>query len=381
MWFLLIFAIALLLAGLISALANRSILSTSVLLLLTGFVCGSGWLGIVQLDPSGTLVETFAELALFAVLYVEGMGLKVGRLRRHWALPARALVIGMPLTILLIAALAHYLTGMRWIESLLLGSILSPTDPVFASQLVTQRQVPRRLKDFLNVESGLNDGLALPAVFLFLAMAKNTESDLLQNAGSLLGGAAMGLVIPALAIFVTRVPAFAVSGAYQPIYGFAIAMLIFAATKLTHTNEFLAAFFGGVCVATLAPKAKEIFAPLGDPIAELLKLAGVLSFGALLLPEHLFQLSWQSYAFALATLVLVRPLAVGLSLVGSGLSRGETAAALWFGPKGFASVLYALWALHSGGSAMQSVFQLAALAVVFSMLAHSSTDTLVARQF
>src|SRR5690349_5194326 len=128
MWFLLVFAIAVLLAGLISALANRSILSTAVLLLLIGFLCGSGWLGIIRLDSRGLLVEKLAELVLFAVLFVEGMGLKVGRLRRHWNLPARALIIGMPLTILMIAGLAHYVTGLAWIESLLLGSILSPTD-------------------------------------------------------------------------------------------------------------------------------------------------------------------------------------------------------------------------------------------------------------
>ncbi|MGN6544744.1 MAG: cation:proton antiporter domain-containing protein, partial [Aureliella sp.] len=330
MWFLLVFAIAVLLAGLVSALANRSILSTAVLLLATGFLCGPGWLGLIQLDAGGSLVETFAELALFAVLFVEGMGLKVGRLRRHWMLPARALIIGMPLTILLIAVLAHYLTGLPWIESLLLGSILSPTDPVFASQLVSQRDVPRRLKDFLNVESGLNDGLALPAVFLFLAMAQNTKDDWLENAGRLLAGAALGLVIPAGAVAAARLPSFAVAGIYRPIYGLAIAMLIYAVTSLTHTNQFLAAFFGGVCVATLAPKAKEVFAPLGEPIAELLKLAGVLSFGALLTPKHLYHLPWQDYAFAVATLLLARPLAVGLSLLGGGLSRGETAAALWF---------------------------------------------------
>lgn len=381
MWFLLVFAVAVLLAGLVSALANRSILSTAVLLLATGFLCGAGWLGVIQLDPSGATVERFAELTIFAVLFVDGMGLKVGRLRRHWQLPARALIIGMPLTILVIAALAHYLTGLPWIESLLLGSILSPTDPVFASQLVSQREVPRRLKDFLNVESGLNDGLALPALFLFLTMALNTKDKWLENAGSLLAGAALGVVIPACAIAAARLPAFAVAGVYRPIYGLAIAMLIYAVTALTHTNNFFAAFFGGVCIATLAPKAKEVFAPLGEPIAELLKLAGVLSFGALLNPEHLYHLAWQDYAFAAATLLVARPVAVGLSLLGSGLSRGETAAALWFGPKGFASVLYALWVLHAGGTEMHAVFHLAALVVALSMVAHSSTDTLVARQF
>lgn len=381
MWFLLVFAIAVLLAALLSSLAERSILSTAVLLLATGFLCGPGWLGIIQLEPDGLLVEKFAELALFAVLFVEGMDLKVGCLRRHWELPARALVIGMPLTILLIAALAHYLTGLTWIESLLLGAILSPTDPVFASQFVSRPEVPRRLKDFLNVESGLNDGLALPAVFLFLSIAKTTQGSWLDDLGSLLAGIALGVVIPALALAVTQMRMFAVAGVYRPIYGLALAMLLYAVASLTHANEFLAAFVGGVYVATFGSKVKEAFVPLGDPIAELLKLAGVLSFGALLSPHHLSELNWQAYVFGLTTLFLVRPLAVGLSLVGSGLSFGETAAALWFGPKGFASVLYALWVLNFGGASMNTVFDLAALSVALSMLAHSSTDTLIAHMF
>jgi NhaP-type Na+/H+ or K+/H+ antiporter len=381
MWFLLVFAIAVLLAALFSALAERSVLSTAVLLLATGFLCGPGWLGIIQLEPDGLLVEKFAELALFAVLFVEGMDLRVGCLRRHWKLPARALVIGMPLTIVVIAALAHYLSGLTWIESLLLGAILSPTDPVFAAQFVSQPQVPQRLKDFLNVESGLNDGLALPAVFLFLAIAKNTHGDWLDDLGSLAGGIALGIVIPAMTLAVTQLRAFSVAGVYRPIYGLAMAMLLYAVTSLTHANEFLAAFVAGVYVATFGPKVKEAFVPLGDPIAELLKLAAILSFGALLSPHYFYELSWQDYAFALATLLLVRPLAVGVSLIGSGLSAGETAAGLWFGPKGFASVLYALWALNSGGAAMNTVFGLAALSVALSMLAHSSTDTLVARMF
>nr|BFE77545.1 hypothetical protein GCM10020093_001460 [Planobispora longispora] len=136
MTLLLVFACVLLLAVLLSSLAHRTILSTAALFLIAGFVLGDGVLGVVSIGAADEVVAVLAELALFAVLFTDGMRLGWAELRSAWRLPGRALGWGLPLTLIVTALGAHYLIGLGWIESLLIGAILAPTDPVFAAALV-----------------------------------------------------------------------------------------------------------------------------------------------------------------------------------------------------------------------------------------------------
>ena len=123
-------------------------------------------------------MSTLADLALFTVLFVDGGRLSLRELRAGWRLSGRALGLGMPLALVLVAVATHYLVGLDWTTALLVGAILSPTDPVFASAIVGRSEVPQRLRRLLNVESGVNDGLALPFVLIFLALATGTEDRL-----------------------------------------------------------------------------------------------------------------------------------------------------------------------------------------------------------
>jgi NhaP-type Na+/H+ or K+/H+ antiporter len=148
------FAATLVIAVLLSGLAEKTVLSVAVLFLGSGFLVGSGVFGSVR-EVSPELLERIAELALFSVLFTDGM--KTGgfqRLRQFWRLPSRAILIGMPLTIAGIANLAHYMTGLDWPHAFLLGSALSPTDPVFVSAIFRFEAVPERIKWLLNTESG-----------------------------------------------------------------------------------------------------------------------------------------------------------------------------------------------------------------------------------
>ncbi len=150
MHLLLVFAVTLLAAVLISERAQRTVLSTSVVFLVSGFLLGRGIFGQ---PPQGheQAVETFAELALFSVLFTDGMRLSLQDLKREWILPARALFLGMPLTIAGIAAVGHYLAGLSWPHAFLVGAALSPTDPVFVAAIFHIREVPDRVKHILNV--------------------------------------------------------------------------------------------------------------------------------------------------------------------------------------------------------------------------------------
>src|ERR687889_856320 len=202
---LLTYALVLLLAVLVSALAKRTILSTAVLFLAAGFVLGPDVTGVLDVRADTPLVGTLAELALFAVLFTDGMRVGWADLRSAWRLPGRALGWGLPLTLLITAVAAHYVAGLGWSESLLIGAILSPTDPVFASALVGNEKVPARLRHLLNVESGVNDGLALPFVIVFLAVAAGSDNlHVGELALEVSLGLVLGVAIPFAAILLER---------------------------------------------------------------------------------------------------------------------------------------------------------------------------------
>ncbi|MBT8228399.1 MAG: sodium:proton antiporter [Dactylosporangium sp.] len=382
MTLLLVFAAVLLVAVLLSALAHRTVLSTAVLFLVAGFLIGDGVLGLVQVTPRSSEVATLAELALFAVLFTDGMRVGWHDLRSAWRLPGRALGWGLPLTLLVTAGLAHSVAGLGWPEALLLGAVLAPTDPVFAAALVGNDKVPARLRHLLNVESGVNDGLALPFVVVLLAVAAGSHDlHLPALTSELLLGIGIGIAVPWVAIRLERTRLFAVSDQYLPLNAVAIGLLVLALGKATHANLFLAAFTAGITVATIAQRERQAFEHFGELIAELLKLAALLVFGALLSPAFFGTIGWAGWVFALLALVLARPLALWISFLGAGLGLREQAAAAWFGPKGFASVVYGLLVLTSGIAASQRVFDLVAVTIVLSIVLHSSTDVVIARGF
>ncbi len=380
--FLLIFAATLLIAVLFSALAGRTVLSTAVLFLVVGFALGPETSGVLQLDSSSPEVSTIAELALFVVLFTDGMKVGWQDLRSAWRLPGRALGWGLPLTLVITALMAHFIVGLGWPESFLIGAILAPTDPVFAAALVGNKKVPGRLRHLLNVESGVNDGLALPFVVLFLALSTGQEDLHLGELGlELLFGTAIGILVPLIVIKALRTKLFAAAGIYEPIVPIAIGILVFALCSVTHANLFLAAFAAGITVATVGEQEKESFHEFGEIISELLKLLALMVFGALLSWKFFGEIAWTGWVFAILALVAARPIALFISFLGSGLHMKEQLAAMWFGPKGFASVVYVLYVVSSGIPEGDLIFHLVAVTIALSIVAHSSTDVLVAKSF
>jgi sodium/hydrogen antiporter len=375
------FAIALLLAVLLSELARRSLLSIAVLFLVSGFLIGDGVLGIVSLGPENPAIGMLTELALFSVLFTDGMRVGVRELASAWRLPGRALLLGLPLTLAGTALLARLVAGLPWAEALLLGAALSPTDPVFAAAIVGREEVPQRLRHLLNVESGVNDGLALPVVLVMLAVVNAQAVEVGTMLGELALGVVLGVVVPWAAIRLERSRLFAASPLYEPLNAFAIGLLVLALASLTHANEFLAAFSAGVMVATLSPEVRDAFHAFGEILTELLKLAALLVFGVLMAPSFLAEIPTSGYVFAFLALLVVRPIALGIALLGSGLDGREQVAAAWFGPKGFASVVYGILILKADIAQGDELFHLLAIVIAGSIIAHSSTDVMVARWF
>lgn len=373
----LVFAITLLLSVLVSGLAQRSVLSTAVLFLVAGFAVGKGIFRLILLQADNPMVVLLVELALFSVLFTDGMRVGIHDLVSTWRLPGRALFLGLPLTLLGVAFLARFLANLSWAESFLLGAALSPTDPVFAAAVVGNEQVPARLRFLLNVESGLNDGLALPIVLVLLNVVEATQVQLVSVLGDLALGVALGVSLPWVVLRLERNRFFSPTTTYEPLNAFALGLLILAVASLTSANLFLAAFTAGVTVATVSPQVRNAFNRFGELVTELLKLFALLIFGALISPGALgTQVPVRGYIFAFLVLLVVRPLAIGVALLGSRIGWPERLAAGWFGPKGFASIVYGILILRAAAPQATYLFHLVAIVVAGSIIVSSSTDTL-----
>lgn len=380
---LLVFAAVLLVAVLVSELAERSVLSTAVLFLVAGFLLGPAVAGVLPAGGANEgLVTRLAELALFAVLVTDGMRTGLRQLTSAWRLPGRALLLGMPLVFALTTLAGWAIAGLPFGAAALLGAVLAPTDPVFASAIVGRQEVPARLRYLLNVESGVNDGLALPVVLVLLSILGGTHASAGALASELALGVVIGVIVPLVAVTLEQSRWLAAANAHHRVLlVVGVALLVFALASVTHANLFLAAFASGATLSTVSDDLAAIFHDFGELIAELLKLVALLVFGASISPQFLAEIPLTGYLFAAVTLFAVRPVALSLALLRSSLHRPERIAAGWFGPKGFASVVYGLLVVESGIATADELFHLAALVIIASMIAHSSTDVAVARWF
>lgn len=373
------FGVVLLISVSLSGVAARTVLSTALLFLVAGALLGEGGFGLVAIPSDGPFVTTLADLALFTVLFTDGQRAGLPALRAGWRLSGRALGLAMPLTMVGIAVPAHFLAGLDWPTAFLVGAILSPTDPVFAAAIVGRADVPLRLRRLLNVESGLNDGLALPFVLIFLATAAGQDAHLGTVALELVAGLALGVVVPAVVVLAWRLRVLTAEPRLQALGPLAIAVLLYATCHLTHANPYLAAFAAGSTIATLDRTAAEHFEHFGDLLSETTKFAALLVFGALITPDRIADLSVGDWAVAVLAILLVRPAAMMLSLLRTTLPARERSVAAWFGPKGFASVVYVLLAVQAGIPAGDHVFDLVAITIAMSIVLHSSTDVPVAK--
>lgn len=281
------FGLVLLISVSLSGVAARTVLSSALMFLVAGALLGPGIFAWDNIGPNDPLVATLADVALFTVLFTDGQRANLQELRENWSLSGRALGVAMPLTMIGIAIPAHFLAGLNWPTAFLVGAILSPTDPVFAAAIVGRSDIPQRLRRLLNVESGLNDGLALPFVMIFLATARGSASELSKVGVELVLGLALGVGVAAGAAWAWRTKILTAEPHLQPLGPLAIGVVVYAGCHLTHANPYLAAFAAGSTLATMDHVAAEEFQRFGDLLSEVTKFAALIVFGALLTPQRL----------------------------------------------------------------------------------------------
>jgi NhaP-type Na+/H+ or K+/H+ antiporter len=376
----------LLVAGaLLSGLAKRSILSLAALFVVAGFALGNGATGVLRFDARSGFVSDLATVVLVVILFGDGLEVEGEFLRTQWRLPLRKLVVGMPITAAIVAVVAHLAVGLSWVEAFLLGALLSPTDPVLSSGVVTDTRVPAVIRHSLNLESGLNDGLALPAV-LALASALDTAGGqhfvwwhfVLQDIGlGVVYGIGCGLIgsvlMPRSGRDRSRTD---VPDHQKALYGLGIAFATYSVTVLPpHGNGLIAVFVAAIVLGIRRPDLRHQFAEGIGEIAEIAKLSIFAVFGSLLTLHGLLTDGWAAVAVVAATFLLARPIAVWVALAGTRLDWATKAFMAWFGPRGVATIAFSLLILSRHIADGARIFNIAALVVFSSIVLHGLTDT------
>lgn len=356
-----------------------------------GLVIGGAVLGVANLDVDHGFIHGLAEVTLILVLFSDAARIDLAAVRKDHDLPLRMLLLAMPLTIVagLLLALALPL-GLGFWEAALLAAILAPTDAALGQSVVASPRVPARIRQALNIESGLNDGIALPLVLLFASLASAFDSGgeerswLLFGAMQIVLGPIAGVLIGGLSarLIDRAVISGWMSVTYEGPAILGVALLAFAGAELIGGNGFIAAFVAGLVFGNQVRGRCTFLFEFAEAEGQLLTLLTFLIFGAAILPEALGHFHWPVFLYAALSLTVVRMLPIALSLVGLGLRLPTIAFLAWFGPRGLASILFALFVL--GETAIPSaptIMATVVTTVLLSILLHGLSAAPAARWY
>jgi sodium/hydrogen antiporter len=365
-------------AAALSGVMRGTVLSISVLSVAFGIVLAGA--GVVEVDARDTTVVYLVELALVLTLFSDGMFVERELLRRHWSPVARSLILAMPITLGLLALAAKALfPDLSWAEAFLLAAVLTPTDPVVTSTVVTAQRVPQGVRHTLNLESGLNDGLALPFVLFFLVLASpggDAGTEASKLAGEAAFGAAVGILLGVLGgRFHDRLPGGGITPRYEGIYAIGFGLAAFGLADTTIGNGLIAAFVCGIAMGAAEHRVPDAFIEFAENTSAISQLLTFFVFGALIVGTGYAGGVPELVAFVLFALLVARPAAVLLSFLRTHLPLFQRLFMAWFGPKGVASMLFALFVLKADVVHNQLIFDIAAFVILASITAHGLTDT------
>ncbi|MCB0828122.1 MAG: sodium:proton antiporter [Solirubrobacterales bacterium] len=385
-----VLAAVLIVYSLVSRRLERLLISGPMFFVAAGILLGPDVAGAIDLELTSETGLFVAEVALVIVLFADAGRIDLGALRENRSLPARLLGIGMPLTIALgFAAGALLLTGIEFWEAGIIAAVLAPTDAALGQAVVSDRRVPERIRQALNVESGLNDGLSIPFLFLFTGLAV-TEVEVsaqgwLAFAGEQIGyGTLVGLAIGLAGGWLVEqaVRRDFMTGAFQQLVMIGFAILAWALAEAVGGNGFIASFVAGLSAGRVTEVCSEKILDFTDDEGRLLNLTVFFIFGISAI-GFLQGAGWEVYLFGLLALTAVRMLPVAIALAGTGLRRSSVAFMGWFGPRGLASIILALVVLEDEPElpAIPTVFAAMTITVLASVLAHGISARPLSRAY
>jgi sodium/hydrogen antiporter len=374
--------------GTLSARLERFDVTAPITFVLAGLLLTHGPLTVLGAVPSKELIKSLAEFTLALVLFADASRVGLHELRADAGLYLRLLGIALPLTIGLGTLLALALAGGTgiWL-ALLVGAALAPTDAALGAGMMTNPAVPARIRRLINVESGLNDGIATPVVLVALAGAA-AGGELAGHGpavavAELAVGVAVGVGVGGaggLLVKAARRRGWAADGFAGPAV-LGLAVCAYAAGVALHGNGFIAAFTGGLAFGTAGGRRGEPLVPFVEETGALVSLLVWLAFGAVAVVPAIEDLTWQIALYAVLSLTVVRMVPVAIVLVGTRLGRATILLVGWFGPRGLASVVFALLALEELGTGTAGhAVAVITITVLLSVIAHGATaDPLATR--
>jgi len=385
-------ALLILTFGLFSNLSERSPISGPMFFLGMGILAGPMALSLIDVQLNTKVVQTVAEITLIIILFVDASLIKFSELKKVLSgIPARLLMIGLPLTMLLGTVLAQLLFPSYNIWALaMLALILSPTDAALGQAVVKSKNVPQRIKESISVESGLNDGLALPPILLCIAVLASGGSALTGDGYWLIFMVKQLTIGPAIGAVVGFVGGKMIDYAtdhnwmgsiFHQLAAISLAILAYSFAEMFHGNGFIAAFFAGLMLGTKIHIVRERIQEFGEAQGQLLSL---IIFFLLGISIHRLSPHWDinTLIYAVLSLTFIRILPVFLSLIGTELNLYSKIFIGWFGPRGIASILYMLIVVSElGVSGYEKLLSVIVLTVLISTFVHGLSAVFMSKHF
>ncbi len=390
---LIVIALCIVLYGVFSGWFAKSIISAPMLFMLAGLVAGRAGLGLFEIEIGNAVLEGFGELTLGFILFADAAATNSRNLLKESRIPQRLLLMSLPLTILFGAFIAIGLfPNLSWRECALIAAILAPTDAALGYAVVTSKNVPERIRQGVLVESGLNDGLALPAVLLFAALAYSTMPGEARGLGYWLGFAATQVVVGAGIGAVTggvlgKLVHHAdgkgwIGHDFRNLTTIGVAILTLLLAHLFGGNGFIAAFVGGLMFGSYCKKRVGSLTSFVEEEGQLFSLIIFFFFGAVLLPSALEFFTGYCVLYALLSLTVIRMAPTAISLIGLKLKWQSHLFIGWFGPRGLASILFLLIAVeHEEMARLTEIEAVVYVTVFLSVILHGATASPLSRLY
>jgi NhaP-type Na+/H+ or K+/H+ antiporter len=389
--FLILAAGLILVYGLVSAVTEKSILTPHMVFMLVGVLCSPLALNLIDLKMETPAVELLATVALVIILAADASQADKKVLRKASSLPVRLLFIGLPLTILAgigIGMLSFPALPMAAV--IYLALVLAPTDAALGQAVISNEAVPVKIREALNVESGLNDGICLPAIFAVLYYlgadlgAPDSPHWIKFAAMQILLGPVAGAIV---GIGGGRLIDYAagrgwIEGSIQRLLLPALAILAYALAEAIGGNGFIGAFFAGFTLSVKNESVRKETQDFSESEGTILSLLTFLILGLVMIPATLSHWNLQTTIYALLSLTVIRMVPVALCLFGCKLDWKTLLFMGWFGPRGIASILYLLMLVDNlGVKGYEIVIATGVQAVVLSVLLHGITAAPWAKKY
>jgi NhaP-type Na+/H+ or K+/H+ antiporter len=378
---LVIFLLFVVLYGAVAVWLGQRSITMPMFFLALGALTGAKALGWIYISMTSEAVKMLVEVTLAMLLFADSSTLKLHQLKNDIGLPARLLGVGLPLTIFLGGLLVYWIFPREGIGfALLIGAILAPTDAALGLPIFNNERVPVRIRRALNVESGLNDGIATPFVLLFtgLAVAELTQSlskwlttAVFEIGMAVFVGAALGMLGGWL--LSSAMKRHLTSRATERLGTFALALATYFGSIALGGNGFIAAFVGGIFFSFATRHQEHYAVELTEALGTLLSLFVWMIFGSIMVIPLFTSFHPLALLCALLSLTVVRMLPVALALIGTGFRPDTKMVMGWLGPRGLASVVFTIIAFESFSEVARpsdSLFAIAGWTIFLSVLLH-----------